>query len=54
MFDRFVPKMVKQYAQLNAQMVDALNCFYQETQAGVFPGPEHSFGMNEAELKRLY
>jgi 3-methyl-2-oxobutanoate hydroxymethyltransferase len=54
MFDRFVPKMVKQYAKLNGQMVDALKCFYQETQDGVFPGPEHSFGMNEEDLKRLY
>ncbi len=54
MFDRFVPKMVKQYAQLNKQMVDALNSFYQETQDGVFPGPEHSFGMKEEDLKRLY
>lgn len=54
MFDRFVPKMVKQYAQLNKQMVEALNSFYQETQDGVFPGPEHSFGMKEEDLKRLY
>jgi 3-methyl-2-oxobutanoate hydroxymethyltransferase len=54
MFDRFVPKMVKQYAQLNKIMVDALNQFYQEVQENVFPGPEHSFGMKEEELKRLY
>lgn len=54
MFDRFVPKMVKQYAKLNAQMVEALTCFYQESQDGVFPGPEHSFGMKEEDLKRLY
>ena len=54
MFDRFVPKMVKQYAKLNAVMFDALNTFYQEIQDGVFPGPEHSFGMKEEELKNLY
>jgi len=54
MFDRFVPKMVKQYAKLNGQMVDALNSFYQETQDGVFPGPEHSFAMKEEDLKKLY
>lgn len=54
MFDRFVPKFVKQYAQLNKQMDDALNTFYQEVQDNVFPGPEHSFGMKEEELKRLY
>ena len=38
MFDRFVPKMVKQYAQLNKVMVDALEQFYQEVQEGVFQG----------------
>ena len=54
MFDRFVPKFVKQYAKLNGQMVDALNEFYTEVQDGVFPGPEYSFGMKEEELKRLY
>ena len=54
MFDRFVPKFVKQYAQLNKQMNEALNTFYQEVQDNVFPGPEHCFGMKEEELKRLY
>ncbi len=54
MFDRFVPKFVKQYAQLNKQMVDAISTFYQEVQDNVFPGPEHTFGMKEEELKRLY
>ena len=54
MFDRFVPKFVKQYAKLNGQMVDALNEFYQESVDGVFPGPEYSFGMKEEDLKKLY
>ncbi|MBP2639807.1 MAG: panB 5 [Firmicutes bacterium] len=54
MFDRFVPKFVKQYAKLNGQMVDALNQFYQESMDGTFPGPEYSFGMKEEDLKQLY
>jgi 3-methyl-2-oxobutanoate hydroxymethyltransferase len=54
MFDRFVPKFVKQYAQLNKEMVDAISTFYQEVQDNTFPGPEHTFGMKEEELKRLY
>jgi len=54
MFDRFVPKFVKQYAQMNQQMIDAINSFYQEVQDTTFPGLEHSFGMKEEELKRLY
>jgi 3-methyl-2-oxobutanoate hydroxymethyltransferase len=54
MFDRFVPKFVKQYAKLNPQMVEALNCFVKEVDDGVFPGPENSFGMKEETLKKLY
>jgi 3-methyl-2-oxobutanoate hydroxymethyltransferase len=54
MFDRFVPKFVKQYAKLNGQMVAALNEFYQESQEGIFPGPEYSYGMKEEESKKLY
>jgi 3-methyl-2-oxobutanoate hydroxymethyltransferase len=54
MFDRFVPKFVKQYAHLNKEMVEALGAFYQEVQDGAFPAPEHCFGMKEDELKRLY
>ncbi|WP_425060437.1 3-methyl-2-oxobutanoate hydroxymethyltransferase [Sporomusa carbonis] len=53
-FDRFVPKFVKQYAQLNRQIVEALNLYAQEVVDGTFPGPEHSFGMKEEDLKRLY
>ncbi|MDR3573879.1 MAG: 3-methyl-2-oxobutanoate hydroxymethyltransferase [Anaerolineaceae bacterium] len=54
MFDRFVPKFVKQYAKLNGQMVEALTQFHQESLAGTFPGPEYSFGMKEEDLKKLY
>lgn len=54
MFDRFVPKFVKQYAQLNGQLVAALSQFYQDVSEGTFPDTEHSFNMKEEELKRLY
>lgn len=54
LFDRFTPKFVKKYAQINKSIVDALNQYAEEVQTGTFPGPEHSFGMKEEELKRLY
>lgn len=54
MFDRFVPKFVKQYANLNGIIVDALQEYGKEVDSGVFPGPEHSFGMKEEVLKKLY
>ena len=53
-FDRFVPKFVKQYAQLGPQMVDAFNAYCREVDSGEFPGQEHCFTMREEDLKRLY
>ncbi len=54
MYDKFTPKFVKQYVHLNGQIVDALTTYAQEVADGVFPGPEHSFGLNKEQLGRLY
>ncbi len=54
MFDRFVPKFVKQYANLNGLIMEALTNYAAEVADGVFPGAEHSFEMKEEELKELY
>lgn len=54
LFDRFTPKFVKKYAQINQSILTALNQYAGEVAKGEFPGPEHSFGMKEEELKRLY
>ncbi|GBG57095.1 3-methyl-2-oxobutanoate hydroxymethyltransferase [Sporomusaceae bacterium FL31] len=54
MYDKFTPKFVKQYAQLNGQIVEALNSYAQEVADGVFPGPEHTFGLNKDQLGRIY
>jgi 3-methyl-2-oxobutanoate hydroxymethyltransferase len=53
LFDRFVPRFVKQYVHLGHQIVEALQQYKREVEEGVFPGPEHSFGMAEEELKKL-
>ena len=53
-FDRFTPKFVKKYAALNGTIIDALSTYAKEVEDGTFPGPEHSFGMVEEELQRLY
>ncbi len=42
-FDRFVPKFVKRYAQVNKDMSDAIRAFKAETESGSFPDDEHSF-----------
>ncbi len=53
LFDKFIPKFVKQYAQLRTQIIEALGSYKQEVQTGVFPGPEHSFCMPAENLARL-
>lgn len=54
LFDRFVPKFVKQYANVSQDIVAAFNAYADEVATGKFPGPEHSFTMKDEVLKRLY
>ena len=53
LFEKFVPKFVKQYMKLAPQIKEALAAYVSEVQEGVFPGPEHGFKMNPEELKKL-
>jgi 3-methyl-2-oxobutanoate hydroxymethyltransferase len=41
-----VPKFVKQYANLESQLFDAVTQWRTDITDGVFPGPEHSFSEN--------
>ena len=52
LFDKFVPKFVKQYVNLAPQIRDALIQFKNDVDTGTFPGPEHSFAMKEEEAKK--
>ena len=53
LFDKFVPKFVKQYAQLRTVILDAMKIYKKEVQQMSFPGPEHSFKMPEETLAQL-
>ncbi|MHB8916604.1 MAG: 3-methyl-2-oxobutanoate hydroxymethyltransferase [Desulfocucumaceae bacterium] len=53
LFNRFTPKFVKRYANLSPEITRALGEFAREVAGGSFPGPEHSFAMNEEILKDL-
>jgi 3-methyl-2-oxobutanoate hydroxymethyltransferase len=53
LFDRFVPKFVKQYANVRQAMLNALNDYKQEVTELKFPGPEHSFKMPAESLEQL-
>ncbi len=51
LFDKFVPKFVKQYANLRQPMIDAFKAYINDVEAGSFPTKAHSFGMKEDELE---
>ncbi len=53
LFDRFVPKFVKQYANVFATIADALESYRDEVVAGAFPGPEHGYDMSKEALRAL-
>ncbi|NRY63631.1 3-methyl-2-oxobutanoate hydroxymethyltransferase [Clostridium beijerinckii] len=54
MFNDFVPKFVKQYANVGTVMRDAISSYVKEVQAGAFPEEKHTFKIDENELKKLY
>ena len=43
MFEKFTPKFVKKYANLNITMKEAVKQYLDEVRAEIFPGEEHSF-----------
>jgi len=53
LFERFTPKMVKQYINLAPQIREALVHYREEVEKGIFPGPEHSFTMKVEEADKI-
>ncbi len=53
LFDRFVPKFVKQYIRLAPVILDAFRKYKEDVEAGRFPSAEHTFTIKEEELKKL-
>lgn len=49
LFSDFTPKFVKRYADLGQQIADAAKSYSDDVRSGVFPGPEHCFGMRPAD-----
>jgi len=54
MYSDMKPKFVKQYAQIGDQMREAFRAYHREVTDGTFPGPEHTFRMDESIIERLY
>jgi 3-methyl-2-oxobutanoate hydroxymethyltransferase len=53
LFDKFVPKFVKQYANIRSIILEALGAYKSDVLDGKFPGPEHSFKMSDDALAQL-
>lgn len=53
LFDRFVPKFVKQYLQIRPIILDGIKEYKKEVQEATFPAPEHSFKMPEETVEQL-
>jgi len=53
LFDKFVPKFVKQYTNIRKIILDALSEYKQEVLDVEFPAPEHSFKMPGEALETL-
>ncbi len=53
LFDRFVPKFVKQYTNVRKIIIEALKEYNRDVIKGTFPGPEHSFKMPAEALEQL-
>ncbi|HCW54805.1 MAG TPA: 3-methyl-2-oxobutanoate hydroxymethyltransferase [Clostridium sp.] len=54
MFSDFVPKFVKQYANIGTVMKEAIQSYIKEIQDGSFPEEKHTYKIDETELNKLY
>ena len=53
LFDKFVPKFVKQYTQIRTIILEAMKAYKKDVLDAGFPGPEHSFKMPAETLEQL-
>lgn len=53
LFEKFVPKFVKQYKNLAPEVVAGFNALTQEVRSGAFPRPQHGFTGGD-EIMKLY
>lgn len=54
MFSNFVPKFVKQFANIGDEMKKAFTKYKEEVSDGVFPAEEHTFKINDEIIEKLY
>ncbi|WIF94140.1 3-methyl-2-oxobutanoate hydroxymethyltransferase [Caminicella sporogenes] len=54
MYTDFIPKFVKKYASLCEDIKNATQNYIKEIKEGIFPSDEHTFGIDESILEKLY
>src|SRR6056297_722254 len=54
LFERFVPRFVKQYENLAQKIGQAVSQYRQEVEEGNFPDTNHSFSMSLDEFKKFH
>lgn len=54
MFSDFVPKFVKQYANVGEIMKEAYRKYIEEINAGIFPDEAHSYNISDEVIEKLY
>ncbi|MBR3173540.1 MAG: 3-methyl-2-oxobutanoate hydroxymethyltransferase [Eubacterium sp.] len=54
MFKDFVPKFVKQFANMGDVMKEAFESYIKEVNDGTFPGEEHTYDIDEEIIEKLY
>lgn len=53
LYDEHVPRYVKRYAEVKSVMIGAVAQYAAEVRARRFPGPEHEYRMDDAEVATL-
>lgn len=53
LFDKFIPKFVKQYTKIRPIILEALAEYKKEVQENTFPAAEHGFKMETETLEKL-
>ena len=53
LFKELSPRFLKVYADLASVTVSALAQFRKEVDGGIYPAPEHTYSIDEAELQKL-
>ena len=52
-YDGHAPRFAKRYSEVKAQMVAGVAQYAAEVRGAVFPGPEHTYSIDDEELERF-